>query len=90
MALNIKNQEVERLVREVVGLTGETKTEAILRSLKERRERLAFGLVGEARANRLQRFLETEVWPKVPDTERGKRLTRVEEDELLGYGADGV
>lgn len=40
MALNIKNQEVERLAAEVAKMTGETKTEAIRRALGERRQRL--------------------------------------------------
>ncbi|MFH2008450.1 MAG: type II toxin-antitoxin system VapB family antitoxin [bacterium] len=90
MALNIKNPEVERLVVEVVSLTGETKTQAILRALQERQERLALGLVGEARVSRLRRFLDTEVWPRVPERERGRRLSREQEDAILGYGAEGV
>lgn len=39
MAVNIKNERVERLLDEVAALTGETKTEAIRRSLEERRDR---------------------------------------------------
>lgn len=34
MAVNIKNLDVENLLNEVVNLTGETKTEAIRRPLK--------------------------------------------------------
>jgi antitoxin VapB len=90
VALNIKNPDVERLVVEVVSITGETKTEAILRALQERRERLAFGLAGEARASRLRRFLAVEVWPQVPESERGRRLSREREEAILGYGAEGV
>jgi len=89
MALNIKNEDVERLAREVVEVTGETKTEAIRRALAERRERLASG-EGERPAARLRRFLEDELWPSVPRRERGRRLTPAEEDELLGYGPEGV
>ena len=40
MSLNIKNSEVERLLEDIVGITGETKTEAIRKALDERRERL--------------------------------------------------
>ena len=36
------------------------------------------------------RFLESEVWPKIPDDEKGRRLSHDEEDELLGYGPAGV
>lgn len=89
MALNIKNEEVERLAREVADRMGETKTEAIRRALAERRERLGTA-EGERPAARLRRFLEDELWPQVPERERGRRLTRAEEDELLGYGPEGV
>ena len=90
MALNIKNPEVERLTEEIVALTGETKTEAIRRALEDRLARLAYRAATVDRAKRLMRLLETEVWPRVPETERGKRLSRVAEDALLGYGPEGV
>ena len=90
MPLNIKNPEVERLAAEVVALTGETKTEAIRRALEERRARLAYRITAEDRGKRLTRFLETEVWPHIPDAERGRQLSRVAEDALLGYGPEGV
>lgn len=89
MALNLKNAEVERLAAEVAALTGETKTEAIRRALAERRQRLAGRSVSERRA-RVLRFLKKDVWPHVPATERARPLTRDEEDEILGYGPDGV
>ena len=44
-------------------------------------------------SDRRQRFLEflaTEVWPLVPVEERGRVLPRSEEDEILGFGSDGV
>lgn len=90
MALNIKNPEVERLAEEVVALTGESKTEAIRRALEERRARLAYRGAAEGRATRLAHFFQTEVWPRVPEGERGRRLSRVAEDALLGYGPEGV
>ncbi len=89
MALNIKNVEVERLAAEVARLTGESKTEAIRRALDERRRRLKGPAVEERRA-RVLRFLEKKVWPTLPEGERGRRLTRAEEDEILGFGADGI
>jgi prevent-host-death family protein len=42
------------------------------------------------RAARLRRFLEQEVWPTVPAEERGRVLTREEEDAILGQGSDGT
>ena len=40
MALRIRNAETERLAAEVSRLTGETKTEAVTRALKDRLNRL--------------------------------------------------
>ena len=90
MPLSIKNPEVERLVAEVAELAGETKTEAVRRSLEERKGRLAFRITSRDRSSRLRRFLETELWPRIPDSERGRRLSPREEDEILGYGKEGV
>ncbi|MBA2540460.1 MAG: type II toxin-antitoxin system VapB family antitoxin [Deltaproteobacteria bacterium] len=90
MALNIKNAAVERLAAELAQLTGETKTEAIRRALEERKARLAMTAIEGDRAQRLRGFLEREMWPKIPRSERGRRLTRKEEDAILGYGKDGV
>jgi antitoxin VapB len=90
MPLNIKNNEVESLVSEVAELTGESKTEAVRRALEERRERLAFRVTSGNRAARLKRFLEQEVWPIVPEGELGRRLSRAEEEAILGYGPEGV
>ena len=89
MALNLKNPAVERLAAEVAGLTGESKTEAIRRALEERRRRLR-GPSAEERRARVLRFLDTKVWPALAAGELGRRLTRAEEDDILGYGPDGV
>lgn len=90
MALNIKNIEVEQLVDEVTRITGESKTEAILRALDDRKRRLSLRLIVTEPAERFQRFLEEEVWPLVPQEEKGRTLNRAEEEEILGYGANGV
>lgn len=89
MALNIKNAEVEKLAAEVSGLTGESKTEAIRKALAERRERLALARDTDRTAE-LMRWLREEIWPQVPADQRGRRLTKEEESEILGYGPDGV
>jgi antitoxin VapB len=89
VALNIKHAEVERLAAEIARLTGESKTEAIRRSLDERRQRLKGRTAGQRRA-RVLAFLERKVWATLPAGERGRRLTRAEEDEILGLGPDGV
>lgn len=90
MALNIKNKEVERLVDEVVRLSGDSKTAAVKRALAERRQRLVLRVASTDRGARLLRFLESEAWPRVPENELGRELTRDEEDAILGYGDDGV
>lgn len=84
MALNLKNAEVERLAEEVAHLTGETKTEAVRRALLERRRRL-LSRHGTPPEERVRTFLERDVWPEVPAAERGRRLTRAEEENILGY-----
>jgi antitoxin VapB len=89
MALNLKNEEVERLATEVARLTGESKTEAIRRALEERRRRLTRPSALERR-KRVLRFLQTRVWATMPKEQLGRRLSRQEEDEILGYGPDGV
>jgi antitoxin VapB len=90
VALNIKNEEAERLAAEVARMTGETKTEAIRRALAERRQRLVYRLNPDDREARALRFLEREVWPRIPDDQLGHRLSREEEDEILGYGPAGT
>jgi antitoxin VapB len=89
MALNLKNPDVERLAAEVARLTGESKTEAIRRALEERRQRLKGPATAKRRA-RVLAFLRADVWPTIPPGQRGRRLSRAEEDDLLGYGPEGV
>jgi antitoxin VapB len=90
MALNIKNRAVEDLATEVSRMAGETKTEAIRRALVARKAELEAGGGRPDRKKRLLEFFEREVWPHVPPEELGRVLTRKEEDDILGYGPDGV
>lgn len=89
VALNIKSAEVERLAAEVSRLTGESKTEAIRKALQERSRRLR-GNTASGRRARVLRYLEKTVWARLPAGELGRRLTRAEEDDILGFGSDGV
>ena len=89
MALNLKNPEVERLATEVARLAGESKTEAIRKALEERRTRLIGATPAERRVKVL-RFLRSKVWTSIPREQLGRRMTREEEDAILGYGPGGV
>jgi antitoxin VapB len=90
MALNIKNAHVEALVDQLAAATGESKTEVVRRALEERQSRLRLQIADTNRTARLARVLADELWPQVPEGERGRRLTREEEDAILGYGREGV
>ena len=90
MALNINDPETEQLAAEVAAMTGESKTKAIRSSLAERKERLSCGLSGRNRKKDLYRLLEQEIWPRVPPSVLGKRVSRREKDRILGYGPEGL
>jgi len=82
MALSIRNSETERLARQVARETGESLTEAIQTSLKERLQRLR---------QRSQRRIMTE---KLEDILRRvdtlPTLDTRSEDEILGYDDHGI
>jgi antitoxin VapB len=82
MALSIKDAEADRLARELAKATGESLTDAIKRALEERlvRKRARAGARGVTAA--VQRVQESVAMLTVVDTRP--------EDELLGYGADGL
>lgn len=90
MALNIKNTDVEKLLNDVVQITGESKTEAVRRALEERYQRRSIRFGANLKAARLQAFLEDEVWTRIPDELRGISLAKAEEERILGYRDDGV
>lgn len=82
MALNIKDPETDRLVRELAGLTGESITQATRRAVQERlqRERARTG-AGDVR-HELQDIIR-----------RGRTRPILDDrplDELLGYDATGL
>ena len=88
MALNIKNPEVERLATEIAQVTGESKTEAIRRALAERSA--SFRITEQSRSQRIRRFLEREVWSRIPDDQIGQPPDRSERERILGYSEEGV
>lgn len=89
MAMNIVDSETESLAAEVVALTGESKTVAVRTALRERRDRLI--AQNGFRRRTLRRFLEDEVWPRVPPEVRDQpSMTKAEREAILGYGPRGV
>ena len=90
MALNIKNAEVERLADEIAAMTGESKTQAIRAALEERRERLGFRIGASERRAYLLRFLEREIWTKIPSDQLGREHDSALDEGILGYGPEGI
>jgi antitoxin VapB len=93
MTLNIKDTETEKLAAEVAEMTGDTKTGAVREALREKKRRLEMRAeVGtEKRKQSLLEFFEKEIWPLIPEEERGKPpLTKEEVEDILGYGPGGV
>jgi antitoxin VapB len=90
MALNIKDKETEELAAEVASMTGESKTGAVRQALRERHERLTLEAGKRKREpGSLRRFLETEIWPLIPEEDRGQPpMTKDEWDEVIGEGPE--
>jgi hypothetical protein len=92
MALNPENQETERLAMEVAELVRESEEEAVVRALREWRERRASPTPQRPKPRTLEEALqvmETEVWPLLPNRRRGRPpMTKAERAKLLGYGPD--
>lgn len=81
MAFSIKNDEADRLARELAATTGESLTEAVLIALRERlqreEDRRRTGV-----AERLRRLaIEVSALPIIDDRS---------DDELIGYDEDGL
>ncbi|HMI82060.1 MAG TPA: type II toxin-antitoxin system VapB family antitoxin [Solirubrobacterales bacterium] len=90
MALNIKDTETEKLAAEVAEMTGATKEAAVREALREKKRRLEMQSGSKAkRRQSLREYLETEIWPHVPEEERGKSLTKKEVEDILGFGPEG-
>ena len=89
MALNIKNAEVESLAAEVAKLAHESKTEAIRVALQERAFRLKSYRGKMSREQRIDALLES-IREQFPQGDFGRRLTKEEEESILGFGPSGV
>jgi antitoxin VapB len=91
MALTIEDKETEALVTEITALTGESEAAALRAAARERLDRLSSEPSGKKRSlEEIYHWLETEVWPQIPEEVRGRGITKAEREKILGYGPDGV
>ena len=82
MALNIRNAEAERLAEQVTALTGETKTLAVTRALRDRLDRLRNRRSGRRFADDLDEIARRCASLPVIDDRSP--------EEILGYDENGV
>ena len=82
VALNIRNPEAERLAAELAALTGETKTQAVSRALRDRLERL--------RRDRTGLSLEAELGQIASHCAALPVRDSRPADEILGYDERGL
>lgn len=82
MALNIRNAEAEKLAAAVASLTGETKTEAVTRALRERLETLT--------SLQDRRELAAELVAIGKHCASLPVVDHRSDDEILGYDRDGM
>lgn len=82
MALNIRNRQAEELAEALVRLTGETKTQTVIRSLRDRLERIHRQRSGRSLATELDDLaLHCASLPVLDDRNP---------EEILGYDDTGV
>lgn len=82
MALSIKNEEADRLARELARLTGESLTEAVLQALRERLKRES--------GRRSSRGLRDDVARMQARIARLPRRDTRSDEELIGYDEHGL
>src|SRR4029434_3105482 len=85
MAMNIKDPQTEALAAEVADLANETKTQAVRTASRERKERLQSRRRRHARGQRIERFLEDEAWPQIPEAVLGRSVSNAERATLRGH-----
>lgn len=75
---------------EIAELTGEPTEIVILHALQESLRRLTAPTSSSERARRILTILETSLWQNTSESRLGQSITREREDEILGYGPEGV
>jgi antitoxin VapB len=82
MALNIKDEGADRIVRELAAETGESITTAVTIAARERLERLRGAVPSDRRRRELIRIANRSARRRIRDSRSA--------DEILGYGPDGL
>jgi antitoxin VapB len=82
MALNIRNPEAEKLAAELASQTGESKTEAVTKALRDRLSRI--------RRERIKRPLVDELEEIAEHCASLPVLDNRPAEEILGYGETGL
>lgn len=82
MAINLKNPEAERLVRELVELTGESLTDAVTEAVRERLERKRRGTSRSTAYERIRAIQQRVRERPLLDSRSA--------DEIIGYDEHGV
>ena len=82
MALNIRNAEAERLATRLAKLTGENKTEAVTKALRDRLARIMRNRPGRRLADELDEIALHSASRPVRDSRAA--------DEILGYDEAGL
>lgn len=82
MALNIRNMETEKLAAAIASMTGETKTEAVTKALKERLENLKRRRGRKRLADELDEIARHCASLPVRDNRS--------DDEIIGYDEKGM
>lgn len=78
------------IAAEIAALTGESTEIVILHALQESLRRLTAPTSSSERARRILTILETSLWQNTSESRLGQSITREREDEILGYGPEGV
>jgi antitoxin VapB len=82
MALNIRNPEAEQLAAELAKRTGETKTEAVIKALRDRLVRIRRERAGRRLIEELEEIAKRyESLPVLDDRSP---------DEIIGYDENGL
>lgn len=82
MKLNIKDDNADRLARELADETGESITTAVTVAVRERLERVRGAVPRERRREALAAIARRSAQQRVRDERTA--------DEILGYGPDGL